>query len=203
MASTDIIISAMIKRKNKTIKSLKKFVEIKLSTEKLDTKLESILRSQISTRTNLSSIRTHFNFTDHPQELNMRLTIFLGSDFELENVLTNALFRNVAFPFNLKVNCYYLCYTPDRDFYLFHPSESTALDYGVHQDEIELMHTIKTKFGDSQVFIENLLNKHENVLSRNGKGIFRSSGFSFLGLVSVELYIKYSLHFTKNYDYVL
>ena len=143
MVSSEILQTAMKVPKEITIKALKKFINDWRENEKIDSDTLKILKSQVSSRTNLSAIQTHVNFNDHPLELNIRLTIYLDNNYNLHEILTTALNQNVAFPYKLKVNSYYLCHTPDRDYYLFHPSESTSLDYGIQLSEDQLIETLK------------------------------------------------------------
>ena len=159
--------------------------------------LKKILNEQVNKRTNLSSVTTHCNFVDLPRELVCRVTMLLDESTEIVDMVSECL-KNLSYPFEVRLDAYYLSMTSTEEFYLFHPSKSSALNLGVFDNDEDLENSLDKNVGTNDHFIESLINHHEQVLARDGKPIFRESNFTFVGLVSIELYLRYSIEYTKN-----
>jgi len=178
------------KIKKEEIKStLVRFTENYAANQFFDEELRAIMTEQVSRRTNISAIETKVLFADRNDILNIRLTLFLNKNFSIYD-LVESFTQEIKCPFRISLNSYYLCYTRDRDLYLVHPTINTSLDYGLIYGK-EDYQSFLDKLRDNDAFIESLLTHHENVLSIDGEGIFRRSGFSFLRMVALEAYVKY------------
>lgn len=175
-------------RKEKIISSMIKFSKNYGENQVFDDEFRKILSEQVSRRMNLSALETKVVFVNKPDFLNIRLTLFLDKQFSIKN-LVESFTTNLFSPYSISLNAYYLCYTRERDLYLVHPTKNTSLDYGIIHGKNDY-DVFLNKLGNNDAFIASLLSHHEDVLSIDGEGIFRRSGFSFMRMVALEAYVK-------------
>ena len=179
---------------------LQRYVTSLRSKQEIDSELHSLLLQQVNKKSNISACLTNVFFAEKQNDsLNIRLTIYLDGKPDIAATVHDAIGNNMEFPYKVGLNAHYLAYTRSREPFLFFPTVNTSLNFGVisnPEDYGKMLDQLKSK----DEFISELINHHERVLAIDDEGrLFQRSDFSFLRLVSLECYIKYSNNFFNDY----